>query len=157
MTNTTVFGNSSIVNNNFIHSFKLITSGIGNMTGIYAGSGNVTYQNNMIRLGIDSTGAAISGPYNIKGIVHVSSSSNNYYNNNIYLAGTSAGTTNTACIELLSTITAPELVNIRNNILFNNISNSSTGRNACLRIISNSRIFQIIIFFMPQELEEQQE
>ena len=150
MTNTTTFGNSSIVNNNNIHSFKMITSGIGVMTGIYAGTGNVTYQNNMIRLGIDSTGSAFNGPYNVKGIVHASSSSSNYYNNNIYLRGASAGTTNTACFEITSSITAPEFVNVRNNIFFNNISNTSSGLNAGIRIISNSRIFSNYnIFFTP--------
>ncbi len=135
------FGNNSMVDGNFIHSFKLYTTGIGLMTGIYMGSGIATFQNNMIRLGVDSTGNDITGPYNIKGIVHGVSTSSNYYHNSIYLGGASAGTTNTACMEFLSTITSTETVNLRNNIFYNNIANSSSGRNACIRIISNGRIF----------------
>ena len=135
---------SNIINNNSIHSFMLATTGIGNMTGIYNNSGTgAIFQNNMIRLGVDSTGNTISGPYNIKGIVHNITTSSNYYNNSIYLAGNSAGSTNTACIEFTTTITSPtEAVNLKNNILYNNINNSSSGRNACISMAaSNGRIF----------------
>ncbi len=149
-TGATSFGNYSIINNNFIHSFRLATTAVGLMTGIYNASGIATFQNNMIRLGIDSTGAAISGPYNIKGIVHGIASSSNYYNNSIFLGGSSAGTTNTACMEFTSAITATETVNLRNNIFYNNIANTSTGRNACIRIITNVRIFSNYnILFSP--------
>ncbi len=142
-TTATTFGNYSIVNNNFIHSFGLATSAAGNMTGIYNYGGTATYQNNMIRLGVDSIGNAISGPYTYKGIFQNTIYSNNYYNNSIYLAGISGGTTNSACIELTGTISSPtETVNIKNNIFYNNILNTSTGYNAGISITTNNgRIF----------------
>ncbi|MFM9945097.1 MAG: PKD domain-containing protein [Bacteroidia bacterium] len=105
----------------------------------------------MIRLGIDTSGNTISGPYNIKGIFVAHSNASNYYNNSIYLAGSSAGTTNTACIDFNVTVLTTDVVNVKNNIFYNNISNSSSGRNACMRMITNNgRIFSNFnIFYAP--------
>jgi hypothetical protein len=109
---------------NFIHSLSLNSSSSSAIiSGINLLGGTSTIHNNMIRLGIDSSGAAITTGYLIYGIQAASSGANNYYFNTVYLGGTGvAGTANTFAFNRTAGTAA---TNIRNNIFYNARSNSA--------------------------------
>ena len=110
-------GTTNIVARNFVHSLSLVSSSAtAALRGINVSAGVTTYQNNMVRLGIDSAGVGVTAPCDIIGI-NESSGTNNYYHNSVYLGGTVAtGTTNTFAFG--STVTT-NARNILNNIFAN--------------------------------------
>lgn len=137
MQNTTTAVYSSI-SRNFIHSFRLSSSSVGRMIGIHQNSGSfVRHANNMIRLGIDSSGTAFSGPYEVYGILTEVTGNFDYYHNSIFIGGApSTGASLTAAIRVTGTPTGTQNYDIRNNILVNAVSNTgtATGKNFGLRI-----------------------
>ncbi|GIU81828.1 MAG: hypothetical protein KatS3mg006_0892 [Pyrinomonadaceae bacterium] len=117
----------NVVARNFIHSLSVSSSGAASLRGIQHLGGNATYQNNMIRLGIDASGNSVTGAYNIAGYEETSGS-NNFYHNTIYIGG-SAGTSNTFSNAFLSSVTSSTR-NFINNVLINDRSISGgTGAN----------------------------
>ncbi len=119
---------TNTIGRNFIHSLKLSTSAVGTIYGIEIIGGTANYQNNMIRLGLDETGASLSNAYSIRGI-NDNTGSNSFYFNSIYIGGTgvSSGSTNTYA--LFSNVSNSRRI-VKNNILVNNRSNTSgTGLN----------------------------
>ncbi|MBI3234448.1 MAG: hypothetical protein HYZ42_10485, partial [Bacteroidetes bacterium] len=93
---------SMTVDRNFTHSFKLATSSAsGNIDGIYLGnSSTIECRNNMIRIGLDSSGSSIAASYTITGINEVGTSTPSIYNNSVYIGGTvSSGSTNTFAVK----------------------------------------------------------
>jgi hypothetical protein len=80
---------ANIVARNFIHSFSLTSSATGTQIwGISGGAtGTTTYQNNMIRLGLDAAGASITLPTSMIGIRDAAGSTNQFYHNTIYIGG----------------------------------------------------------------------
>jgi hypothetical protein len=75
----------NVVARNFVHSLSLATSGAGEIRGIHADAGLTTYQNNLVRLGVDASGAAITSDYAITGIEE--NVANNFYFNTVYVGG----------------------------------------------------------------------
>ncbi len=152
-TTTNVVNN---VNRNFIHSFKLATSGFGRMIGIQQNSGSFTrYTNNMIRLGIDSAGILNAGGYEVYGFLNDVSGNFEYFHNSVYLGGApTSGIAVTACIRMNGTPTGTNINDIRNNIFVNATSNgtTATGKHYALRfpglptnptsLVSNYNILQ---------------
>lgn len=152
-TTTNVVNN---VNRNFVHSFKLATTGLGRMIGIQQNSGSFTrFANNMIRLGIDSAGTLNTGAYEVYGFLNDVSGNFEYFHNSVYLGGTPAsGSAVTACIRMNGIPTGTNINDIRNNIFINATSNgvSATGKNYALRfagfptnassLVSNYNILQ---------------
>jgi hypothetical protein len=122
-------GGPYTVARNFIHSLSVSTSGTGYLRGIFHYAGRyVTYQNNMIRLGIDAAGNSVTGAYNIAGYEETADSSNNFYHNTIYIGG-NAGTSNQFSYAFLSSAT-PLTRNFINNAFINDRSISGgTGAN----------------------------
>lgn len=156
----TINANNSWVTRNFIHSFgsTAITPAKPVFTGIFNNAGFCTYANNMIRLGIDSAGVVDTSARIKRGIFQNTNVQNRYYHNTIYITGaplSSIGMTNSAAIELGTTI--PNIVgfnikvDIRNNILVNQSSSTlpDTSRHFALRfvdtinIISNNNLFYV--------------
>lgn len=102
---TTFYTASSIVNiieRNNVHSFGVnnalssTSTASQSMPGIIVQGGPATVQNNMVRLGIDATGASITRNYQITGIQRSSSSTPNYFkivHNSVYIGGTQTATT----------------------------------------------------------------
>jgi hypothetical protein len=80
---------TNLVERNFIHSLSLTTTLTGSQIwGISAGAtGTTTYQNNMIRLGINAAGASITLPSSIIGLRDAAGSTNQVYHNTIYIGG----------------------------------------------------------------------
>jgi hypothetical protein len=114
-------GGPYTVARNFIHSLSVSTIGTGYLRGIFHNAGRyVTYQNNMIRLGIDAAGNSVTGAYNIAGYEETVGSSNNFYHNTIYIGG-NAGTSNQFSYAFLSSAT-PLTRNFINNAFINNRS-----------------------------------
>ncbi|MBK7393685.1 MAG: VCBS repeat-containing protein [Chloracidobacterium sp.] len=121
---------TNIIERNFIHSLSAVSSGAGIIRGIYTFNGGAYYRNNMIRLGIDSAGASLtSASIAIDGILSdtVTTASNTWYHNSIYIGGggVSTGSAATACFKR----TTSDIMDFRNNIAVNARSNGTgTGK-----------------------------
>ncbi len=118
---TTVNANVNEVFNNYIHTLtNASTSATATIRGMHVGGGRMSYYNNRVRVGTTtSEGIEVIGVYDA-----LTTSSNNYYFNTVYVGGSgvtgasagtfafrSDGTTNTR--------------NIRNNIFYNARSNGA--------------------------------
>lgn len=109
------------IQKNNIHSFKLSSSSnLSSLQGIQIAAGAPLIANNMIRLGIDAAGAALTADYIISGIDATLGSAAIYYNS-VYIGGNTSGTTNrTFAINAgNSSVTA-----IKNNIAWNARTNA---------------------------------
>jgi hypothetical protein len=97
-TNAAVTAN--LVERNFVHSLSITTTATGSQIygiilrgGNTTGTATATVQNNMIQLGLDSSGNSITGDFLIRGIrdsaAGVGGNTNNsFYFNSVYLGGT---------------------------------------------------------------------
>ena len=129
-----------LITGNFVHSLTA-TSTTAIIEGININAGKHNVLNNMIRLGVNASGNAITTQIQFRGIKISSgaTSTNKIYYNSVYIGGT--GVTNaanhTACIyrnETTSTTT------VENNILFNARSYTSvaaTGYNVAFQVITS--------------------
>jgi hypothetical protein len=112
----------SVVEANFIHSLNgLSNSSI--LNGIVANGGITSYQNNMIRMGITSTGASITNTAAIACILETGGT-NNFYHNSLYVGGTGVASGSVNSFAFQSTVTAVTRI-YRNNIFYNARSNAS--------------------------------
>jgi len=122
-------GSTNTISGNFIHSFSVAgTAGV--LNGIQVSGGNGVYANNMIRLGINAAGGAVSTCI-INGI-NETAGANNFYYNSIYIGGTGiGGSANTVAFN--STVSGNSRI-YQNNIFFNARSNGTgTGKHYAFR------------------------
>jgi hypothetical protein len=104
------------------------SSNTGTANGIEAAGGSVSYQNNMIRLGVSSAAGQI-----FNGITESASTANYFYHNTVYIGGTAASGAGNS-FALSSTITTGTR-DIRNNILTNaRVNGASTGKHYAIRV-----------------------
>lgn len=137
---TTIVGNTNIaVNGNFIHSFNMDNTGTGlaTMTGIQISGGNTNTTNNVIRLGRDTAGLALTRPVNLRGI-HLNSIGqiqNRILHNTVYVeTQPTTGSGQVVAIDISGNITAPGFTDIRNNIFANRAANAGgTGQHFAIR------------------------
>ena len=112
------------ITGNFIHSFSSPCTD-AEQRGIYVVQGQMNVYNNMIRLGIDKTGADNANQVRIYGIYDNTDYDNNFFYNSVYIGGTVTtpeANRNTYCFfKDQSSIT-----NIQNNIFINDRSNNAT-------------------------------
>jgi hypothetical protein len=96
------------------------------ITGVYLSLASANFSNNMIRLGIDETGASQTAGHTIYGVYENTSLVNNIYHNSVYIGGTGvAGSANTSCFYTASNPTR----SIQDNIFVNARANGSgTGK-----------------------------
>jgi hypothetical protein len=124
-------GPTNFIERNLVHSLSLAsTSGASTTIGIHLASGAFRVQNNVVRLGLDASGASTAGPSVVRGIFDSSSSTDgrDFYHNSIYLGGTqTAGNTTTFAFQSLG---FGNLRTFRNNIFVNVRSNTggATGQ-----------------------------
>lgn len=116
------------IEKNFIHSLSVDNAATnGAITGIHqVGGGNVNARNNMIRLGINGAGSAITASVLINGYLQ-GGGSGNYLHNSIYIGGTSVSSVtglNTYAFQRSSGGTTDI---IWNNIFVNQRSNSTSA------------------------------
>lgn len=141
---------TNLVSRNNIHSLSVASSNANcSIIGINIISGIASFHNNMIRLGVDDSGADITTGYIINGMAHASpTAGNNFYYNTVYIGGNGilGGANNThALIRTNGTVA----MNVRNKILVNTRSNNtSTGGhyglgmpNSLTGLASNNNIF----------------
>ncbi|HRI04238.1 MAG TPA: Calx-beta domain-containing protein [Pyrinomonadaceae bacterium] len=134
---------TNIIERNFIHSLSAVSSGAGIVRGIYTFNGGALYRNNMIRLGIDSAGASLtSASITIDGILSdtVSSASNNWYYNSIYVGGSGVATGSASTAGFRRTTS--DATDFRNNIVVNSRFNGTgTGKHYGMALISGATTF----------------
>jgi hypothetical protein len=120
-------GTTNRISRNLIHGIRSSSTAAADIAGIYLGTCGVTVSNNMIRLGLDNTGASISNPSMFQGIVKNNTSINNaIYYNSVYIGGSGVGTTATPTYAFRK-LGFNSADNVRNNIFVNARSNSSSG------------------------------
>ena len=120
-------GANSKVDKNYIHSFSSL-SNAATQSGIYINSGGGAFQNNVIRLGIDKDGNAITSTAQINGITKASTSACNLYFNTVYIGGSgvAAGTVKSYAFNM--TTKATTLEDVRNNIFVNMRTNAVANK-----------------------------
>jgi hypothetical protein len=124
------------IRSNLVHSLSASTLG-STLTGIQvADAGNALIYNNMIRLGINAAGSAVTTNAIVHGINQSGSTSNHsFYFNSIYIggAGVVTGTNNTFALHSAATSGTR---NIRNNIFSNERGNGAgTGKHFAVRLV----------------------
>ncbi len=121
---------ANIISRNILHSFSITSTVTGcQVWGIATGStGTATFQNNMIRLGLDSLGNAVTLPASVIGIRESSGCLNNYYHNSVYIGGSGVLATPTPSnsYAFLSSVTTGTR-SVLDNIFVNSRSNAVGG------------------------------
>ncbi|HJW31353.1 MAG TPA: proprotein convertase P-domain-containing protein [Saprospiraceae bacterium] len=125
---------SNTIERNFLHSFNMTTTTLtGSTVGILLTAGTTNVRNNMIRLGVDGTGASITSGFGMVGIQE-SGGNNNIHFNSVYIGGSgvSSGTANT--FAFASTVTTGAR-NYISNIFYNARSNGAgTGKHYAITV-----------------------
>jgi hypothetical protein len=119
---------ANVVERNFVHSLSMAAPTPNPrfrfLVGINAFNGNATYQNNMVRLGIDAGGNSITLGLSVYGIYELGGL-NHFYHNSVYIGGSGVlSSQNTACFFSRVT-TGPR--EYKNNIFENNRINLNGG------------------------------
>lgn len=128
------------ISENLIHSFSHnSTNKAAGFTGINMQAGNANIYNNMVRLGIDTSGNTILSGYAINGISEIAGT-NNYYHNSVYIGGSSVlDSSNTSAFT--STTASTTTRDILNNIFVNQRSNAgSTAKNYAIRVNNTTNL-----------------
>ena len=121
---------ADLVEGNFIHSFNA-ESKQATLIGISSG-GTTTFANNMIRLGIDSSGAPITTGLQIWGI-YESQGQGNFYFNSVYIGGTGVTGSNATYAFYSQETTATSA--FIDNIFYNARSNGTgTGKHYIVQV-----------------------
>jgi Divergent InlB B-repeat domain len=140
---------TNLVTRNVVHSLSLSTSSAtASVTGIIAVSGAASFQNNMVRLGVDAAGAPLTTGSVITGIAKASTITTSFYFNSVWIGGTGVGgTANTYAFRRTTTATADD---VRDNIFVNLRQNGAgTGkhfayvRNATTTVTSDYNIYDV--------------
>jgi hypothetical protein len=133
---------TNIIERNFTHSLSTTSTGAAVINGIYDFNGSSTLRNNMVRLGVDASGNSLtSGALAINGILTdtLTSLTNNYYFNSVFIGGTGVGT-GTAVTNAFKRI-ANETSDLRDNILVNARSNGAgTGKHYGINVAATTTL-----------------
>ncbi len=128
------------MSNNFVHSLN-VASATGTIMGLFLPFGGTeVVSNNMVRLGLDASGASITTSAQITGIYKAHGNNAGIYNNSVYIGGTgvASGAVNTYAFRRLASGT---MDTVANNIFYNARSNASgTGINYGINLSANSAI-----------------
>lgn len=129
---------SNYVDKNLVHSLTLASSnGSATITGINHLVGYAFFRNNMVRLGINASGASVSNGCSIIGFNKASVTTSYIYHNSIYVGGTGVtGSAKTYAFKRTNTLfTTSTRDAVKNNIFVNNRSNGSgTGAHFAIGI-----------------------
>ncbi|HEU0208320.1 MAG TPA: cadherin-like beta sandwich domain-containing protein, partial [Candidatus Udaeobacter sp.] len=125
---------ANIVERNFVHSLNMTaTVTTGSVDGIVHGStGTASYRNNMVRLGLDASGASITTGIGFNGMLE-QAGTNNYYFNSVYVGG--SGVASAANTFAFSSAVVTNVRNYKDNIFWNARSNASgAGKNYAITV-----------------------
>ena len=133
----TVAGN--LVERNLVHSLSINSTATTNqLVGILPVAGSGTYQNNMVRLGVDASGASITSGYVMFGMFEIGGT-NSLYDNSVYIGG-SGVTSASNTFGLVSNVTTGTR-NYVGNILWNARSNvSGAGKNYAISLAGTTGV-----------------
>jgi len=116
---------SGRVDRNFVHSFSAQATGTGaSLVGIQYGGGSARVFNNLVRLGIDTSGNSIGLTPSIIGLQKISGNLT-AISNSIYIGGSSVGSGVSNTFAFSSSAAGSD--SLYNNIFNNDRSNSSSG------------------------------
>jgi hypothetical protein len=121
----TSFGSNpaNVVEQNFVHSLSITSTALtSQLVGILPVAGSGTYRNNMVRLGVDATGAPITNGYVMYGMFEIAGANNLYYNS-VYVGG-SGVTSASDTFAFVSNVTSGAR-NYVDNVFWNARSNAS--------------------------------
>lgn len=122
--------NGGMISRNLVHSLSVSsTSASSQLNGMSFFDGAFTAQNNWVRVGLDSSGAATAGASIVRGIYdNGTTAGRNFYHNSVYVGGTqTSGTASTFAFDGATGVTNARAY--QNNIFVNTRSNSGgTGR-----------------------------
>lgn len=122
---STLASGENLLNRNFVHSISLDAQNPNAIiTGIEVAAGNGLLANNIIRLGLDSSGASIGAPCLMRGIAK-NTGSNNIYFNTVYVGGISGAASNSRTFAFQRLGAGTD--DVRNNIFVNTRTNSTTS------------------------------
>ncbi|HEX6334886.1 MAG TPA: Ig-like domain-containing protein, partial [Flavisolibacter sp.] len=127
---------ANMIDRNLIYGFTGGTGGAtASVNGIVVGGGSSTFQNNMIRLGVDAAGVVNSG---VTGIDKTTTAANNFFHNTVYVGGSGVSSSNNS---YAFRRTATGIDDLRNNIFMNERSNGSgTGRHYILGLNNTTTV-----------------
>ena len=119
---------TNLIEKNLVYNISTTATSASYLNAIGAVGGTATYQNNVVRMGYNETGASsITGGHIISGIVETAGT-NKFYHNTVYVGGTGV-TGSSVSAAFKSTITATTSRSYQNNIFLNARSNGSgTGK-----------------------------
>lgn len=121
-------GASNLVARNIVYGLSIVSSSASSdMRGINFASGLATVQNNVIRLGYNASGAALTSGISITGLFDfLCTSGTGMYFNSVYIGGTGVNTVAGNTYAFRSTQTFNNRT-YQNNIFYNGRSNATTG------------------------------
>jgi hypothetical protein len=119
-------GGDHRVARNIVHSLSLASASTGaSLIGIHCAGGAATYQNNMVRLGLDPAGSPITTGCIIVGIVKGTVLPNRFYHNSVWIGGAGvAASTRSTCAFRRAAAGTDEM---RDNIFVNARANAGLG------------------------------
>ena len=121
---------------NKVHSISASTNAGTVVNGILV-TGNYTVANNVVRLGVDETGADVNVSTAYRGINESTGTSKIYYNT-VYIGGSNTSTGTDSTFGIRSYVTSGTR-DIRNNIFANyRMNNTGTGKHYAMSVASNS-------------------
>ena len=115
----------NLIEQNLVHSLNVVsTQPAYRIWGlVMEGQGTATFQNNMVRLGLDAAGNSITTGFSIVGIRDITGATANYYFNSVYLGGT--GVTSASTTLAFFSDVENNTRNFEDNIFYNARSNAS--------------------------------
>ncbi len=118
---------TNLIEKNLVYNISTTATSASYLNAIAAVGGTATYQNNVVRMGYNETGASsITGGHVISGIIE-SAGTNKLYHNTVYVGGT--GVTGSSASAAFRSAVTTTTRTYQNNIFVNARSNSSgTGK-----------------------------
>ncbi|MFZ1686100.1 MAG: hypothetical protein WAU70_01685, partial [Flavobacteriales bacterium] len=125
---------ANIVERNFVHSLNITSTAVtSQLVGILPVSGTGTYKNNMVRLGVDASGASITGGFQIYGMFQIAGLSN-IYHNSVYVGGSGVTSGASTTFAFVSNVTSGAR-EYQDNIFWNARSNgAATGKHYAIAL-----------------------
>lgn len=117
---------ANVVERNFVHSLRLATTSTsGTLVGLYSGGGLAGWRNNMVRLGVDASGASLTVGYAITGLfLFNASATSDVLHNTAWVGGTGVATSTSNTAAFASSVTLNTRT-FRNNTWVNRRSNAA--------------------------------
>jgi hypothetical protein len=117
----------NVIERNLVHSLNVTSTLTAYQIWglVMEGQGTATFQNNMVRLGLDAAGNSITTGFSIIGIRDIAGATANYYFNSVYIGGTGVASASNTFAFFSDVVNNTR--NFEDNIFWNARSNASGG------------------------------